>query len=75
MSVAVTVKNLTKTYGTFPAVKGIDFEIESGEVFGLLGPNGEGKATGIKVVIGGISGRNRPMSHDAEARRGRGDQP
>jgi ABC-2 type transport system ATP-binding protein len=52
VSVAVTVRNLTKTYGTFPAVKGIDFEIESGEVFGLLGPNGAGKTTTVEILEG-----------------------
>ncbi len=35
---AVAVADLHKSYGDFQAVKGIDFEIRSGEVFGLLGP-------------------------------------
>ena len=52
MSVAVSVKNLTKSYGTFPAVKGIDFEIRTGEVFGLLGPNGAGKTTTVEILEG-----------------------
>jgi ABC-2 type transport system ATP-binding protein len=51
-AVAVTVKDLTKNYGTFPAVKGIDFEIQSGEVFGLLGPNGAGKTTTVEILEG-----------------------
>jgi ABC-2 type transport system ATP-binding protein len=49
---AVTVRNLTKTYGTFPAVKGIDFDIHAGEVFGLLGPNGAGKTTTVEILEG-----------------------
>ena len=52
MSVAVSVKNLTKSYGAFPAVKGIDFEIRTGEVFGLLGPNGAGKTTTVEILEG-----------------------
>ena len=52
MSLAVSVHNLTKTYDTFPAVKGIDFEIHSGEVFGLLGPNGAGKTTTVEILEG-----------------------
>jgi ABC-2 type transport system ATP-binding protein len=51
-AVAVTVKDLTKNYGAFPAVKGIDFEIHTGEVFGLLGPNGAGKTTTVEILEG-----------------------
>ncbi|MET9338224.1 ATP-binding cassette domain-containing protein [Nonomuraea sp. NPDC004354] len=47
---AVTVKDLTKTYGKVEAVKGIDFEVRSGEVFGFLGPNGAGKTTTISML-------------------------
>jgi len=37
---AIVVQGLRKTYGALEAVRGIDFEVGGGEVFGLLGPNG-----------------------------------
>src|SRR5437763_1368416 len=43
---------LTKNYGDFQAVKGIDFEVRAGEVFGLLGPNGAGKTTTVEILEG-----------------------
>ena len=49
---AVSVKDLRKTYGSHEAVRGIDFEIASGEVFGLLGPNGAGKTTTVEILEG-----------------------
>jgi ABC-2 type transport system ATP-binding protein len=52
VTLAVSVKNLTKNYAGFPAVKGIDFEIRTGEVFGLLGPNGAGKTTTVEILEG-----------------------
>jgi ABC-2 type transport system ATP-binding protein len=48
----IQVRNLTKNYGDFPAVKGIDFEVRAGEVFGLLGPNGAGKTTTVEILEG-----------------------
>src|SRR5713226_7912129 len=48
----IQVRGLTKNYGDFPAVKGIDFEVRSGEVFGLLGPNGAGKTTTVEILEG-----------------------
>jgi ABC-2 type transport system ATP-binding protein len=48
----VSVHGLTKSYGDFEAVKGIDFELRTGEVFGLLGPNGAGKTTTIEILEG-----------------------
>jgi ABC-2 type transport system ATP-binding protein len=48
----VSVRGLTKSYGEFEALKGIDFEIRAGEVFGLLGPNGAGKTTTIEILEG-----------------------
>ncbi len=49
---SVHVRGLTKSYGTFHAVKGVDFEIFPGEVFGLLGPNGAGKTTTVEILEG-----------------------
>jgi ABC-2 type transport system ATP-binding protein len=48
----VSVRGLTKSYGDFEALKGIDFELGAGEVFGLLGPNGAGKTTTIEILEG-----------------------
>ncbi len=46
----ISVKNLTKKYGDFEAVKGISFEVYEGEIFGLLGPNGAGKSTTLEII-------------------------
>ncbi len=48
----VTVNNLVKNYVDFLAIKGIDFSIKKGEVFGFLGPNGAGKTTTINMLTG-----------------------
>jgi ABC-2 type transport system ATP-binding protein len=47
---AIEVKGLAKTYGKVEAVKGVDFEVQPGEVFGFLGPNGAGKTTTISML-------------------------
>ena len=43
---------LTKRYGSFTAVNGLNLRIQAGEVFGLLGPNGSGKTTTILMILG-----------------------
>jgi ABC-2 type transport system ATP-binding protein len=48
----IQVEALKKSYGSFPAVKGVDFEVRAGEVFGLLGPNGAGKTTTVEILEG-----------------------
>jgi ABC-2 type transport system ATP-binding protein len=49
---AITVRGLRKSYGPLDAVRGVDFDIETGEVFGLLGPNGAGKTTTVEILEG-----------------------
>ena len=49
---AIAVQNLRKSYGATEAVRGIDFEVRTGEVFGLLGPNGAGKTTTVEILEG-----------------------
>lgn len=46
----IKVENLTKKYGDFEAVKGLSFEVYTGEIFGLLGPNGAGKSTTLEII-------------------------
>lgn len=56
------VKNLSKEYDGFKAVKGINFSLEKGEIFGFLGPNGAGKTTTINM----LTGLARPTSGSIE---------
>ncbi len=48
----ISVRNLRKQYNDFEAVRGIDFDVGVGEVFGLLGPNGAGKTTTVEILEG-----------------------
>ena len=52
MESIIEVFGLHKAYGDFEAVRGIDFEVGKGEVFGLLGPNGAGKTTTVEILEG-----------------------
>ena len=49
---AVVARQLVKRYGKLEAVKGIDFEVQRGTVFGFLGPNGAGKTTTMRMLYG-----------------------
>jgi ABC-2 type transport system ATP-binding protein len=49
---AIRVRGLRKAYGGVEAVRGIDFDVMQGEVFGLLGPNGAGKTTTVEILEG-----------------------
>jgi len=49
---AISVANLRKRYGSAEVVRGIDFEVSSGECYGFLGPNGAGKTTTIEILEG-----------------------
>ena len=69
MQIPIQVEGLKKSYGTLAAVKGIDFEVHAGEVFGLLGPNGAGKTTTVEILEGLRSrsgGRVSVLGYDPE---------
>jgi ABC-2 type transport system ATP-binding protein len=70
----IEVEGLQKNYGTFLAVKGIDFAVQAGEVFGLLGPNGAGKTTSVEILEGLRSrsnGRVAVLGYDPEVQPGK----
>ncbi len=69
---AVTVLDLVKSYGEVEAVRGIDFEVGSGEIFGFLGPNGAGKSTTINMLctlVRPSGGEARVAGHDVVTER------
>src|ERR1700749_1226564 len=52
MAEVIIVRDLRKSYDKLEAVKGIDFQVGAGEVFGLLGPNGAGKTSTVEILEG-----------------------
>src|SRR5271155_4994812 len=52
----IETRSLVKNYRRIQALKGVDIDVEKGEIYGLLGQNGAGKTTLIKVLLGIISG-------------------
>ncbi len=52
MTPAIVLSNVTKRYGTVRALDGVSFEVARGEMFGLIGPDGAGKTTAIRVMCG-----------------------
>jgi ABC-2 type transport system ATP-binding protein len=51
-SIAVTVRDLERRFGSFVAVNRVSFDVAKGEIFGFLGPNGSGKSTTIRMLAG-----------------------
>ena len=49
---AIVVRDLTKSYGSLEAVRGIGFEVDEGEIFGLIGPDGAGKTSTFQILAG-----------------------
>lgn len=58
----IKTKNLTKKYGDKAALDGLDLTVNEGEVFGYLGPNGSGKTTTIRLILGLIKPTNGSVS-------------
>ena len=52
MAPAISVTGLSKSFGTTRALNGLDLTVETGEVYGFLGPNGSGKTTTIRILLG-----------------------
>jgi ABC-2 type transport system ATP-binding protein len=48
----ITVRELTKTYGSTRAVNGLSFDVAAGEILGLIGPNGAGKTSTLRCLVG-----------------------
>ena len=48
----LTIRNLTKTYGSVTALNNLSLDIEQGTITGLLGPNGSGKTTTLGIILG-----------------------
>ena len=58
----ITIKNLTKQFGSLLAVNDLSLEVAQGEIFGFLGPNGAGKTTTLKIMAGVLA----PTAGDVE---------
>ena len=64
---AIEVQDLSKRFGALKAVDGLSFDVKRGEVFGILGPNGSGKTTTIRMLCGILqpsSGSGRALGFD-----------
>ena len=69
---AIDVRGLVKHYGEVEAVKGVEFEVATGEVFGFLGPNGAGKTTTISMLctlVTPTAGAAKVAGHDVVSER------
>lgn len=49
--IAIIIKDLHKYYGSVHALRGVNLQVKSGEIFGFLGPNGAGKTTTIRCIL------------------------
>src|SRR5258705_1097329 len=52
--VLLETENLVKTFGTFRAVDGLNLQVRAGEMVGLVGPDGAGKTTAIRLMVGAL---------------------
>jgi drug efflux transport system ATP-binding protein len=67
MTSAIELRNLTKRYGSTSALAGVSLDVQRGEMFGLIGPDGAGKTTAIRLICGLLhpdEGEIRVLGHD-----------
>ncbi|MFQ3319474.1 MAG: ABC-2 type transport system ATP-binding protein [Natronomonas sp.] len=65
---AIELDDVQKSFGDVQALRGVDLDVEEGEIFGFLGPNGAGKSTTINIILDFVrpdSGTARILGHDA----------
>jgi len=58
MSIAIQLKEITKTFKNFTAVNGLNLQVNKGDIYGFLGPNGSGKSTTLRMMMGLIKPSN-----------------
>ena len=66
MSALLHVDNITKRFGGFVALDGIDLEVQPGERLGLIGPNGSGKSTLVNCICGTLQNENGHVRFDGQ---------
>ena len=64
----VEVRDLTKRYGSLVALRGVNLELRSGEIVGLVGDNGAGKSTLVNIVAGALPATSGTVLVDGQAR-------
>ena len=57
MSAAIVAENLYKSFNEVHAVNGLSLAVQEGEIYGLVGPDGAGKTTTMRLICGGIQSR------------------
>src|SRR5215213_7025713 len=58
MSAVLSLSNITKSYGSVRALRGVSFTVPEGSVFGILGPNGSGKTTLLSIILDVLKANN-----------------
>jgi len=71
MTTIIEARGLTKNYGDTPALRGIELNVQAGRIVGLIGPNGSGKTTAIKAILGltGFDGELKVLGKDPRTER------
>jgi ABC-2 type transport system ATP-binding protein len=71
MTAIIEARGLSKNYGSTQALRGVDLDIQAGRIVGLIGPNGSGKTTAIKAILGlaGFDGELKVLGLDPRTQR------